>query len=149
MSFGVSYESLTAVDLGGLGFHSGMSLTRPAESFKRMRGSWISAERSALSMFLWLRLQESSSERTLGQRVLILLTDTVTVRIAGEDGVSETVQAESLIVAAGSWAGDLMADLNLNFTLTLSQEQVNYFSSTNLSAFCPRKTSGLDLPRAE
>ena len=66
-----------------------------------------------------------------------LANDGATVRVAGKDGLSETVQAERLIVAAGSWTGELMDDLNLNFTLTLSQEQVNYFSSSSLSRFTP------------
>ncbi|CAH0217377.1 Monomeric sarcosine oxidase [Microbacterium oxydans] len=57
-------------------------------------------------------------------------------------GVSVTTGEESfdgghLVVAAGSWLGDLMPDLGLSFTLTLSQEQVGYFSSKNLSEFTP------------
>lgn len=65
--------------------------------------------------------------------------DGVTVRTAGKDGVSETVGAERLVVAAGSWMGELMTDLGLNFALTLSQEQVSYFGSGNLPAFTPEK----------
>lgn len=42
-----------------------------------------------------------------------------------------------LVVAAGSWLGDLMPDLGLSFDLTLSQEQVGYFSSSNLSDYTP------------
>lgn len=42
-----------------------------------------------------------------------------------------------LVVAAGSWLGDLMPDLGLSFTLTLSQEQVGYFSSPHLPDFTP------------
>lgn len=42
-----------------------------------------------------------------------------------------------LVVAAGSWLGDLMPDLGLSFALTLSQEQVGYFSSTDLADFTP------------
>ena len=54
---------------------------------------------------------------------------------------------ENLIVATGSWTGELMTDLDLKFTLTLSQEQVSYFSSNNLSAFVPEKHPVLDLSR--
>lgn len=66
-----------------------------------------------------------------------LAEDGVGVRVSTPDGDSETVRADRLIVAAGSWMGPLMADLGLKFTLTLSQEQVSYFSSRNLSAFTP------------
>jgi monomeric sarcosine oxidase len=46
---------------------------------------------------------------------------------------------DNLVVAAASWLGELMPDLGLNFQLTLSQEQVSYFSSPHLSEFTPEK----------
>ncbi|PSL00335.1 sarcosine oxidase [Murinocardiopsis flavida] len=66
-----------------------------------------------------------------------LAADSVGVRVATPDGTTETLRADRLIVAAGSWMGPLMSDLGLRFTLTLSQEQVSYFSSGHLSAFTP------------
>lgn len=59
-----------------------------------------------------------------------------------EEGVRVTTSEGSfdgghLVVAAGSWLGDLMPELGLSFALTLSQEQVGYFSSPNLSDFTP------------
>jgi monomeric sarcosine oxidase len=45
--------------------------------------------------------------------------------------------ADNLVVAAASWLGELMPDLGLTFDLTLSQEQVTYFSSPNLPDFTP------------
>ncbi|WP_120003914.1 N-methyl-L-tryptophan oxidase [Nesterenkonia muleiensis] len=63
-----------------------------------------------------------------------LQNDGVVVRTA--DGA---IHAENLLVAAGSWMGELMEDLGLSFTLTLSQEQVSYFSSSKLSEFTPDK----------
>ncbi|MFB4352280.1 N-methyl-L-tryptophan oxidase [Microbacterium sp. LS_15] len=45
--------------------------------------------------------------------------------------------ADHLIVAAASWLGDLMPDLGLHFRLTLSQEQVSYFTAPNLADFAP------------
>ncbi len=58
------------------------------------------------------------------------------------DGVTVSTSEGSfdgghLVVSAGSWLGDLMPDLGLSFALTLSQEQVGYFSSQNLSDFTP------------
>ncbi|MEQ3548961.1 N-methyl-L-tryptophan oxidase [Pseudonocardia nematodicida] len=61
----------------------------------------------------------------------------VAVRVVTADGDVETVHGAALVVAAGSWLGELMPDLGLDFTLTLSQEQVSYFSSTDLAAFTP------------
>ncbi|MDQ0726603.1 N-methyl-L-tryptophan oxidase [Microbacterium sp. W4I20] len=49
----------------------------------------------------------------------------------------ESFDGAHLVVAAGSWLGDLMPDLGLSFALTLSQEQVGYFSSPHLSDFTP------------
>ncbi|HJE59459.1 MAG TPA: N-methyl-L-tryptophan oxidase [Nocardiopsis listeri] len=66
-----------------------------------------------------------------------LRADGVSVRVSTPEGTTETVQADRLIVAAGSWMGPLMSDLGLKFTLTLSQEQVSYFSSAHLSSFTP------------
>lgn len=45
--------------------------------------------------------------------------------------------ADNLVVAAASWLGELMPDLGLHFDLTLSQEQVTYFSSAHLAEFAP------------
>ena len=50
-----------------------------------------------------------------------------------------TFTADNLVVCAASWLGELMPDLGLNFRLTLSQEQVSYFASRNLSRFTPDK----------
>ncbi|WP_150462095.1 N-methyl-L-tryptophan oxidase [Nesterenkonia ebinurensis] len=44
---------------------------------------------------------------------------------------------DHLIVAAASWLGELMPDLGLNFDLTLSQEQVAYFTAPKLADFTP------------
>lgn len=46
---------------------------------------------------------------------------------------------DNLVVAAASWLGDLMPDLGLDYTLTLSQEQVAYFTSPNLHDYTPDK----------
>lgn len=59
-----------------------------------------------------------------------------------DDGVAVTtidgeIHADNLVVAAASWLGDLMPDLGLNFRLTLSQEQVGYFSAPQLTDFTP------------
>ena len=63
-----------------------------------------------------------------------LRTGSVTVQ-AGD----ERFDADNLVVAAGSWLGELMDSLGLHFNLTLSQEQVSYFSSPNLAQFTPDK----------
>lgn len=56
----------------------------------------------------------------------------VTVTTAGGE-----VDADHLVVAAASWLGDLMPDLGLHFSLTLSQEQVAYFAGPRLAEFAP------------
>ncbi|WP_193096214.1 N-methyl-L-tryptophan oxidase [Brevibacterium sp. FME17] len=61
-----------------------------------------------------------------------LADDGVTVHAGGEE-----FRGDRMVVAAGSWLGPLMDDLGLSFNLTLSQEQVTYFSSETLSSFTP------------
>jgi monomeric sarcosine oxidase len=56
------------------------------------------------------------------------------VTVMTQDGSFDT---DNLVVAAASWLGDLMPDLGLRFTLTLSQEQVGYFTAPNLADFAP------------
>jgi monomeric sarcosine oxidase len=47
--------------------------------------------------------------------------------------------AGSLIVCAGSWAGPLLTSLGCSFTITLTQEQVQYFAARNLDLFHPER----------
>ncbi|MDR5700451.1 N-methyl-L-tryptophan oxidase [Agromyces aerolatus] len=56
------------------------------------------------------------------------------VTVTTSDG---TFDADHLVVAAASWLGELMPDLGLDFRLTLSQEQVSYFTAPNLADFTP------------
>ncbi|GAA4835540.1 N-methyl-L-tryptophan oxidase [Garicola koreensis] len=48
-------------------------------------------------------------------------------------------EAEKLMVATGSWLQEHMHDLGLSYELTLSQEQVSYFSSPHLPDFAPER----------
>jgi monomeric sarcosine oxidase len=50
-----------------------------------------------------------------------------------------TFDADHLVVAAASWLGELMPDLGLNFSLTLSQEQVSYFATPRLTDYTPER----------
>ncbi|WP_413250101.1 N-methyl-L-tryptophan oxidase [Sinomonas flava] len=60
--------------------------------------------------------------------------DSVAVRTDGGE-----FHAQNLVVAAASWLPELMPDLGLDYPLTLSQEQVSYFTSPNLGDFAPGK----------
>lgn len=77
--------------------------------------------------------------RTGTAHAVDLSADGVSVGVTGPEGTTETVHADRLVVAAGSWMSSLMSDLGLRFTLTLSQEQVSYFSSPRLADFTPDK----------
>jgi sarcosine oxidase len=63
------------------------------------------------------------------------------IRVGGRDVAVRTDRDEysagHLVVAAGSWLGDLMADLGLSYRLTLAQEQVAYFTTPHLADFAP------------
>jgi len=52
---------------------------------------------------------------------------------AGDD----VLEAEHLVVAAGSWLPELQHDLGLDLPITLSQEQVSYVSPSDLRGFAP------------
>jgi sarcosine oxidase len=60
--------------------------------------------------------------------------ESVTVRTARGE-----FHAQNLVVAAASWLPELMPDLGLDYPLTLSQEQVSYFTSPNLGDFAPER----------
>ncbi|WP_138416328.1 N-methyl-L-tryptophan oxidase [Sinomonas gamaensis] len=63
---------------------------------------------------------------------VVVRPGSVTVRTPRGD-----FEADNLVVAAASWLGELMPDLGLDYRLTLSQEQVSYFTSQNLRDFTP------------
>lgn len=65
---------------------------------------------------------------------VVVRSGSVTVRTPRGD-----FDAGNLVVAAASWLGELMPDLGLDYSLTLSQEQVSYFTSLHLADFTPSK----------
>lgn len=50
---------------------------------------------------------------------------------------SGSFDGDNLVVAAGSWTPEIMADLDLDLPITLSQEQVAYVASPDLRSFTP------------
>ncbi|WP_161958387.1 N-methyl-L-tryptophan oxidase [Ornithinimicrobium cavernae] len=49
----------------------------------------------------------------------------------------ETISAGKVVVCAASWLTELMPGIGLDWKITLSQEQVSYFSTPNLRDFAP------------
>jgi sarcosine oxidase len=47
------------------------------------------------------------------------------------------VEADRLTLATGSWAGELLPDLGVPWRITLSQEQVSYFTPAKVREFAP------------
>jgi sarcosine oxidase len=45
--------------------------------------------------------------------------------------------ASSVVLCVASWAGELLPSLGIDWTITLSQEQVSYFATPNLREFMP------------
>ncbi len=95
--------------------------------------------RRAVSAHTSLALAAGVEFRTGTVDGVELSADGVGVRVRTADGDPRTVRADRLVVAAGSWMGALMSDLGLDFPLTLSQEQVSYFSGPNLGDFTPER----------
>lgn len=58
------------------------------------------------------------------------------VRVVTEKG---TFEAKKLIVTAGAWSQRLVDQFNLDLKLTVTQEQVTYYSTPNLREFAPDK----------
>ncbi|MDQ1649622.1 MAG: hypothetical protein QOG60_1679 [Frankiaceae bacterium] len=50
---------------------------------------------------------------------------------------AETFRAERLVVAADAWTNEVLADLDVQLPLTVTQEQVTYYSTPNLADFAP------------
>src|SRR5919112_59775 len=56
----------------------------------------------------------------------------VAVEVVTDDGV---FSAEHVLVAAGAWTNSILATLGITWPLTVTQEQVTYFSTPNLRDF--------------
>jgi len=63
--------------------------------------------------------------------------DGVEVLVENGDGGQEVVAAETLSVCAGSWTDLVLADLDTTIPLTLTHEQVTYWSTLHLREFAP------------
>lgn len=50
-----------------------------------------------------------------------------------------TFTADSVVLCVASWAGELLPSLGIDWTITLSQEQVSYFAPSNLRDFAPER----------
>ncbi len=49
----------------------------------------------------------------------------------------QTFSARRLVVTAGAWTNHLLRSVGLEYPLTVTQEQVNYFATPNLAEFAP------------
>lgn len=58
------------------------------------------------------------------------------VEIVTDDGV---FTAGRVVLAAGAWTGKLLADLGIDWHLTVTQEQVTYFATPHLHEFTPER----------
>ncbi|MBA2467799.1 MAG: N-methyl-L-tryptophan oxidase [Chloroflexia bacterium] len=58
------------------------------------------------------------------------------VEVVTDDGV---FSAGHVVLAAGAWTGNLLADLGLDWRLTVTQEQVTYFATPHLREFTPER----------
>ncbi len=50
---------------------------------------------------------------------------------------AETYRAEQVVIAAGAWTGPLLAQIGVNWPLTVTQEQVTYFATPHIRDFSP------------
>jgi monomeric sarcosine oxidase len=73
---------------------------------------------------------------TFADETPVLGVDRDGARIAVRTGRG-TVLADSLVLATGSWAGELLPDLGVGWPITLSQEQVSYFATPSVRDFTP------------
>jgi sarcosine oxidase len=62
--------------------------------------------------------------------------DGARIRVHTDRGV---VEADHVTLATGSWAGELLPDLGVPWRITLSQEQVTYFSPVSVPDFLPAR----------
>ncbi|MBV9280972.1 MAG: FAD-dependent oxidoreductase, partial [Chloroflexi bacterium] len=69
-----------------------------------------------------------------GTTVTSLNADESHVTVRTTDG---TFTAETVVLCVASWAAKLLPGLGINWTITLSQEQVSYFATPNLRDFTP------------
>jgi sarcosine oxidase len=70
-----------------------------------------------------------ASVRDLGQEI--------EVRIQAGDGETRALRCRRLILAVDSWTNELLAPLGASLPLTITEEQVTYFSARDAGAFAP------------
>lgn len=58
------------------------------------------------------------------------------IEVVTDEGV---FRCERLIVAGGAWTNQVLASLGMTLPLTVTQEQVTYFQSSNQAAFAPER----------
>ncbi|CAN5855820.1 N-methyl-L-tryptophan oxidase [soil metagenome] len=58
------------------------------------------------------------------------------VEVVTDEGI---FTAGQVVIAAGAWTGNLLADLGIDWRLTVTQEQVTYFATPHLREFSPER----------
>jgi len=95
--------------------------------------------------FIDARLANAAHVNLARARGALILEDTRVeqVETAGNLVVAHTnrgrFSARSLVVAAGAWTNHVLDSLDLHLPLTLSEEQVTYFSTPHLRDFSPER----------
>src|SRR5262249_39382076 len=69
-----------------------------------------------------------------GIQTIRKLADAFEVRCA-----NAIYRCKNLIMAAGPWSNSVLANFHLQLPLTITQEQVTYFATPNLSEFSPER----------
>lgn len=119
--FNIAYERLTAQDANQRfpQFH----LDENTEAIYQADAGVIFAGRAVTT--LW-RLAEAAGALTqTGQRIKQITVQNGSVKLQSQSG--HTWQAGRLVIAAGSWARQLLLPLGLDLPLEATQEQIAYF----------------------
>jgi monomeric sarcosine oxidase len=87
-----------------------------------------------------------AAQVSLARELGVTFADEVRVERIDRDGARlaihtdrGVVEADRITLATGSWAGELLPDLGVSWRITLSQEQVTYFSPVSVREFVPAR----------
>lgn len=127
---GIPYEQLDAAEL--MYRWPQFRFTDPVRGLYQADGGLVDARTANAVHVALARAHCATIREGLAVRSLRSVGDAV--EVVTDDGV---FTAGHVVLAAGAWTGNLLADLGIDWRLTVTQEQVTYFGTPHLREFTP------------
>ncbi|MGI8975634.1 MAG: N-methyl-L-tryptophan oxidase [Thermomicrobiales bacterium] len=126
----IPYEQLDASEL--MYRWPQLQLSDDVRGLYQADGGLVDARKANAVHVALARHHGATIRESLAVRTIRSVGDSV--EVVTHDGV---FTAGHVVVAAGAWTGALLADLGIDWRLTVTQEQVTYFATPHLREFAP------------